>query len=243
MNILNYTLLSRKALYTFTERLLTIIKATNPETIGAKQVFDSAMVSFNNFCLALIRNEKSKHTEILSQRDNDLDESFVGCRDYINVCTLSRLPGWKIAATTLVSKLRNYGWSLHNEGYKNQTSQLDSLITEFEYPENQAHIDTINASVWYTEMKSDGQKFKDAFLESLIDTATTKKLPTITETRQPLIINIRELLTAISILAKLSPSDQMDELLEEIDLLIVKTMTAARASNTRRRNSKETETN
>ncbi len=233
-NEMKFSYLTNLGLYTYSDRFITIVKVADPELIGVKVFYDNTEVAFIDFSQALLKNDKNVYTEVLVEKDKKREKKFVALRDYIKICSTSDVLVEKESANILMGIIRKYGWSLQLEGYKNQTALLDSVLYEFSLLENQEHMRIIDCVGRYQKVEDAENSFKETYLARLSN--PEKDLPTIAETRKPLIDNLDKLLNIISLLQESAPTAVLQTLNEEIDRLNAQTMTEAKAGHTRRLN-------
>jgi len=137
----------------------------------------------------------------------------------------------------LLSVIRKHGWSAQLLGYKAKTGVLNNIVSEIrtKYP---AEVAFISAGELLDEL-DEAQLDFEATAKQFVDIAAASNEPTVMETRPELIVAIRAMLQFIGLQQIAAPSDDLTALINELNELIVSSLSTVRASDTRAENTKK----
>ena len=234
----NFSLLDGKALLNFVLRLLALFndKATFNDSYGFTQLVNRVQNAYNAFLKAFERDIKNPLIVLLAAKDLLRDNAFLAFRSYLEACSYRADEGWHDAANTLMDMIRKYSWSAQMEGYKAETSILNSIVDECEqkYPEL---ITLLKAEDWLANLKTHQAAFAEVHNQVL--TTSNSSDPNQVDTRPELMVAVRKLLNMVDIQSdNNSDNSELSALLNAVNQLIAEVMTTARAAQTRRENSK-----
>lgn len=234
---ISFSKLSNNLLYTFIKRMLAMFSSFKATDSIQKVYIDKVKEFFDHFALAFENDRSTPYTEIKAQKDSERDDAFIAFRSYIEACSYRKKDGWNDMAGDILAVIRKHGWSLWNLGYKAQTASASALYSEI----RNSYMDQINslmAEEWLKEAEDSQQTFEQVHKESIDN---TNDGPTVTSTRPALEKSVRSLLQITAMVADTNPSESDNNLINNINELIIETMTVAKAANTRDKNTVATE--
>lgn len=219
--------------YALNERLLNVFQTLVEETFVGKIL--PYLVEINAGLSATMANIGSSDlTKQLAEKDQARDQAFVGFRDYCKAFTSAPNSGQSVAAEKLVTLIRRIGWSLHRQGYTQQSASQDSLIEALAEPEYANAVATIKAGSWVKSLLE-----TNAALETVLHQKNNliayDNVPPVNECKRRMVKYLKPLLGYLEVMGELEPetyTDAVTQLSEEIEYI----MTIAKARKTRREN-------
>jgi len=231
---LNYSIISHKALQVMAANLVRLIEAGDPEALGILIFFNKLKQSLSAYDGSLTKDRGSSYTELLFKKDFLRDEGFLALRFYLEACSHSAKEGWAAAANDLLAIFRKYGWSLHLEGYQNETASLSGLIKELSEADNVAKLTLLLATGWFDELKLVAIDFVDLYQESLNE--GDDGVLTIADSRKTLTADVRALFSMLEFMHGAANNRALNALVIGVETLVNETMATARAAETRKQN-------
>lgn len=225
---ISYYLLSSDALYTLSSDALDIIALQDITPYGIQVLVDRATASLNKFDIALKRDMVNPLTQQIIEADEARDNSFLGFKAYVGACHYKASPIWQEASDQLKRAINRYGSELYDMAYAEESSSIDNLLGDLNQDPLSTYITTIEATSWRTQLEVDQNAFKALRQQQNVETETG--LPTIVETRKPLINDLRALLTMIGLQAGILNDVALNNMVSALNNLIDTTMTSARQS-------------
>jgi hypothetical protein len=110
----------------------------------------------------MARKDSTDLTAELAEKDAARDLAFVGFRDYCKAFTSTPDAAKSAAAKKLEALIRKLGWSLHSEGYTEQTAAQKTLIESLETAEYAKAVSAIGAEPWVANLKASNAAFEAA---------------------------------------------------------------------------------
>ena len=229
--------LNNNELNTLAKRLITAIQANASINIGVVAKILAMVITLNKqLTKSLNTSFKSAHAKILKTLDTKRDDAFRALRDYLLACSRRLNDVFRQHATKLITTIKIHGWSLWNENYQEESSKMDSLITDFEKEEAQASLTTLVMLEWFEEMKTAQAEFENAFQDKASDDIK-KDFVAIKQIRPKLISNISALINRIDENIKYSENpEEHAGWLKTLNNIIEETAVVAKSRQTRNSN-------
>ncbi|MBS2213293.1 hypothetical protein KEM09_17900 [Carboxylicivirga mesophila] len=228
MHKIAYSLLSNKVLYTFAREVLAIIKTAGIDVTPFSSFVEKSESSLQEFDKALTRDDVNPFTIKINDADRERDLRFLGFKNYIEACAYRKEQSKQQAAHNIKAVIERYGNELYRLSYPEQTAAMQNLLTDLGKEPLKSDCAIVEATAWLDELNADQSHF-----ESLVqqrnsqDTGNSK---TLTETRKPLIIALKNLLMMIELQQQIQASDALNALVNHLNNLIDSSMTSARLS-------------
>ena len=233
----NFRLFPGDELLTFGTRGISAVDARKTQLPSVVPYLNNATVKCNAFKSAQERESKNPVTILLAGKAGVCNDSFIAMRKYFESASARRKEGWSAAAESLLSVIRKHGWSAQILGYKAKTGVLNNIITEIrtKYP---TQLALIGGEELLDEV-SDALVDFEATAKQVVDVAASNNEPTVAETRPELIVAIRSMFQFVGLQEIAAPSRDLTALIEELNELIVTSLSTVRASDTRTENIKK----
>jgi Family of unknown function (DUF6261) len=186
------------------------------------------------------RETKNPVTKLQAVKDGVRNDAFIAFRTSNESASARHKEGWSDAANTLLSVIRKHGWSAQLLGYKAKSAAINNMISEIrtKYTTELALIGTAET---LDELEAAELDF-EATAKQFVDVAAATNEPTVMETRPELIVSLRAMLQFIGLQQIAAPSDDLTALINELNALIVSSLSSLKASDTRAQNSKKKDT-
>jgi hypothetical protein len=235
----NYSLFPGGELLTFAKRAIAAADAKKLLLPSIVPYLTTVGVKCDAFQSALERESKNPITKLQALKDVVRNDAFVAFRTYNESASARRKEGWSDAANALLSVIRKHGWSAQHLGYKAKTGVLNNIISEIrtKYP---AELALINSGELLDELQEAEVDF-EATAKQFVDVAAATNEPTVVETRPELIVALRSMFQFIGLQQIAAPSNDLTALINELNELIVTSLSTVRATDTRAENSKKNE--
>jgi hypothetical protein len=233
----NYSLFPGAELLTFASRAIAAVDAKKLLLPSVVPYLDNASVKRDAFQSASERESKNPITKLQAAKSEVCNDAFMAFRSYCESASARRKEGWSDAANALLSVIRKHGWSAQLLGYKAKSGVLNNIISEIltKYP---AELALITAGELLDEVV-DAQKDFEATAKQFVDAAAANNDPTVVETRPELLVALRALFQFVGLQEIAAPSRNLTALINELNELIVSSLSTVRASDTRAENSKK----
>jgi hypothetical protein len=190
---------------------------------------------------AMLQTQASALTDQISEADEALDERFLAFRNLIEAHSHRPDENLVNAANRLMLIIRNYGWTLYNTGYSEQTSRLENLIGDMENDGQSINdIAALNASDWLAELKTAFENFNSLVQQRRAETSSKPDFNT-TEARKEVKAALNDLFDFIEVMHKVEPEGPYQQLAGEINPIIDEIMQIARSRRSRAENEGEPE--
>ena len=220
--------------YALNERLMNVFKADLARDVFVGKLLP-ILVELNADLSAIMANTGSSTlTKQLADRNRARDAAFTGFRDYCKAFINAPDPVQSAAAGKLVALIRKIGWSLHRQGYTEQTASVEALNEALAEPEYAQAVSAIKAESWVQGLLETNAAF-EVVVKKKNESIAFKDIPPINECKRKMVKYLKPLLSYLEIMAELEPkthADAVTKLSEEIEYV----MTAAKARRTRKEN-------
>ncbi|GAB7089563.1 DUF6261 family protein [Marinifilum fragile] len=201
---------------------------------------DAAMAKFDAMLATALkasnRSKSSDFTSLLHEKDFRRDESYVAFRNLMEACMHRNNETVANAGDKICRIIRGHGWSLHAGGQKNQSAKMASLSEELNSEANQALIDAVGGTDWYTEMLNDNAAY-EALAEEKSVIETQKADYNTDQVYKNLRLACEELFDTIEVLNRIAPNQKYEAIAAFINDCSQVYMTDARTRKTK--NAKE----
>jgi hypothetical protein len=233
----NYSLFPGGELLTFTRRAIAAADEKKLQLPSIVPYMNNAKVKCDVFQSAQERESKNPVTKLQAAKDGVRNDAFIAFRTHGESASARRKEGWSAAAESLLSVIRKHGWSAQHLGYKAKSAVLNNIVSEIrtKYPAELALI----AGGELLDEVNDALVDFEATAKQFVDVAAATNEPTVMETRPELIVALRAMLQFIGLQQIAAPSDDLTALINELNELIVSSLSTVRASDTRAENSKK----
>ncbi|MDD4990838.1 MAG: DUF6261 family protein [Paludibacter sp.] len=233
----NYLLFPGAELFTFASRAIATVDAKRLQLPSVVPYLDNASVKCDAFQSALERESKNPVTKLQAAKSDMCNDAFMAFRSYCESASTRRKEGWSDAANTLLNVIRKHGWSAQHLGYKAKSGALNNIISEIrtKYP---AELALIAAGELLDEV-DDSQKDFEATAKQFVEVAAATNEPTVVETRPELVVALRALFQFVGLQQIAAPSADLTALTNELNALIVSSLSTLRATDTRAENKKK----
>ncbi|GET28117.1 DUF6261 family protein [Prolixibacter sp. SD074] len=238
MKNIAYSLLPLDGYYTFSQRFLELLKAASSGTFDLAAVISPLGSVFLKFEAAYKKERKSEYTAKLAAADEARDRAYLALRHYLVACSYASVEGYSAAADTLLTIFSRLGWSMQKAGYQTESSRLGNLIAELQTDENVALLTTAEATPWLERMMTAADAFEAIYQQKLATDAADDTISAY-RLRKVLQQQIEISLSWMDVQQQFNKSDELTTLIGQVNELIANTMTAARASATRKSSAEE----
>ncbi len=233
----NYSLFPGAELLTFASRTIAAVDAKKLKLPSVVPYLNNTTTKCTAFQSALERESKNPVTRLQAAKDLVRNDAFIAFRKNCESASARRKEGWAEAAQTLLSVIRKHGWSAQHLGYKAKSGVINNIISEIR-TKNATELALIDTGETLNELEAAEVDF-EATAKQFVDVAAATNEPTVMETRPELIVATRAMLQFIGLQQIAAPSDDLTALINELNALIVSSLSTVRASDTRAENSKK----
>ena len=213
--------------------LSDIAKLCQQSNIAAIAAPLQKLVDHNSELSQTFKQDKgSDLTKLLIKYDQRRDDAIVCIRmttlAYGNHYNTNK----RQAATQVLKTIDRYGKSLHRMNYQAETSTLFNLYEDLKSASLAPAVELLNMTDVLDEMNNSNTLFNETFLNRVQETVATKQIAT-GHKIQSAIASFRTLLQFITASNIINPSDELDNLLKQINVLTIKynNMVKTRAGN------------
>lgn len=206
----------------YTDETLMLVPFINKHN-NAHQLLDNAMNHAGTSVL----------TEDIAAANDDLDEAFVGFRNYVEAFTHRQDPNLQLAGRNLVNLIRSYGYTLQNKSYTEEQGLHVNLIADLENnPDRVADVNLLSAEDFLAEYKTSFTAFTDKIQER---NEAKQQQPDLSasEARGNVRIAINDLIDFVDLMHKTNPRAEYEQLAASFNEIIDTIMTVARSRKTR----------
>ena len=234
MEKLAYSLLPLDGYYTFSQRLLELLKAANSETLVLTAIITPLETVFRDFEASYKKERKSGFTTKLAEADEARDNAYLALRHYLEACTYATsIDGYSVAGAALLNIFKRLGWSMQNASYQTESSRLGNLIAELQKEENTALLTAVEATPWLERLMTAADAFETVYQQKLA-AESADDAPAAYQLRKELQNQIELSLSWLEVQQQFNKSDELSTLIGQVNELITNTMTTARANATRK---------
>lgn len=228
LNQIYYSLLDHFSLFTLSQSVLDAIAPIDITPYGLQIFVDRATEKHNNFDSALKRDNVNPLTVKIHEADEERDDAFLGLKNYVQACTYRRDEGWNESAVNIQRCIERYGNKLYTFGLRQNTGALVNFLGDLKTLPLSADVTKINLTEWVNILDNCEIAFEALTKQRQDETITD--LPTITNTRKPLINALKDLLNMINLQAKALDDATLNSLVLSLNNNIDEAMTSARMS-------------
>ncbi len=237
----NYSLFPGDELLTFGLRAINAVDAKKLQLPSVVPYLNNTTVKCSTFKSALERESKNPVIKVQATKSKVCDDAFIALRKYFESASARRKEGWSVAAETLLSVIRKYGWSAQLLGYKAKSAALNNIVSEIrtKYPTELALI--VGGEL--LDEVNDALVDFEATAKQVVEVAASNNEPTVVETRPELVVALRSMFQFVGLQQIAAPSDDLTALINTLNELIVTSLSTLKASDTRAENSKKADEN
>jgi len=233
----NYSLFPGAELLTFASRAIAAVDAKKLQLPSVVPYLNNSSVKCNAFKSALERGSKNPVTKLQAAKAEVCNDAFIAFRKNCESAAARRKQGWAEAAQTILTVIRKHGWSAQHLGYKAKSAVINNIISEIR-TKHATELALIGVAETLDEL-SDAQADFETTAKQFVEVAATTNEPTVVETRPELIVAIRAMLQFIGLQQIAAPSDVLTALINELNELIVSSLSTLKASDMRAENKKK----
>ena len=234
MKNISIYILNVEECYVLNERLMNVFKADLAREVFVSKLLPN-LVKLNADLYAIMVNiGSSALTKQLTDKDRARDMAFIGFRNYCKAFTSAPDSVQAAAAEKLIALIRKIGWSLHRQGYTEQTASAEALSEALAEPEYAKAVSVIKAEPWVKGLQETNAAF-EVVVKQKNESIAYKDIQPINECKRRMVKYLKPLLRYLEIMAELEPATYTDattKLFEEIEYV----MTTAKARHTRKEN-------
>jgi hypothetical protein len=233
----NYSLFPGAELLTFGMRAIGAVDAKKIQLPSVVPYLNNASAKCNAFQNAQERESKNPFTKLQVAKGEVCNDTFIALRKYFESASARRKEGWAEAAQTLLAVIRKHGWSAQLLGYKAKMGVLNNIVSEIrtKYPTELALI--VGGEL--LDEVNDALVDFEATAKQVVDVAAATNEPTVMETRPELIVSLRAMFQFVGLQQIAAASDDLTALINELNALIVSSLSTVRATDTRAENTKK----
>jgi hypothetical protein len=213
--------------------------ATDPRM---NQLHQSLLSAYNR----LVKNQKysplSQHTLELINRDKRRDRGHISFRDIVQGMSVSIIDEVAALAVPLYALIEKYGTQLYTLGYQAESSLLKSMFADFDKPENQQRMASLNILPYYEALKTAETEFIAInSLKTEEKSASKQDQEAATDVAPEVILAMTKLVALLQVYAEVEPAIYGTSF-NNVATFIAELTTAARARKTRKGNNGDGET-
>jgi hypothetical protein len=210
-----------------------IFIATDPRM---NQLHQNLLSDYNR----LVKNQKyspqSLHTLEVINRDKRRDRGFISFRDIVQGLSLSLIDEVATLAVPLYALIEKYGTQLYSLGYQAESSLLKSMFADFDKPENQEKLVTLNIIQFYDALKTAEAEFiAISSLKTEEKSATKQDQEAAGDVAPEVISDLTKLVALLQVYAEVETTIY-GTAYQNIATFIAETTATARARKTRKGN-------
>lgn len=236
----NFSLFPGNELLTFATRSIKAAEAKKQQLPVLAPFLEKATACCSEFSSAMERETKNPLTKLLLEKNEALNNAFVAFRSYAESSAARSKVGWSAAAESVLNVIRKHGWSAMHMGYKAKMGVITNIIAELR-TKYVTELALIGGNELLDEL-SDALHDFEATAKQQVEVASTNNEPLIIETRPKLTSALRALFQIIGLQEIASPGEVVNDLINELNTLIVSSISTVRATDTRA-NTKKSATN
>jgi len=180
--------------------------------------------SIANLSLAHGRTIDSTHVKLLAEKDMVRDTRYLALRDFCKAMSADADAALSVPAHLLVDIFKVLGWSMHLEGYANESSLIQALIDKLEKAPASAALTTIGATARLTGLKNAQVDFETTY-KNKVDAKAKEEYPKIRECRKSIARYLGAILGYIDVMAEIdggafkATSGKIDEVITEFETI------------------------
>ena len=200
------------------------------------QLHQSLLSAYNR----LVKNQKyspqSLHTLEAINRDKRRDRGYISFRDIVEGMSVSIIDDVAALAIPLYALIEKYGTQLYTSGYQAESSLLKSMFAEFDKPDNQDKLVTLNIIQFYDALKTAEAEFLAISSLKTEEKSTTKQeQEAATNVSPEVILALTKLVALLQVYAEVEPT-VYGTAYQNIATFIAEITATARARKTRKGN-------
>ncbi len=232
-----YSKLTHNELLTLSSRIITAVEAVVAINTGVlATIIGLLKAAYNKFLPLVNRDRKSGYKDLLKEKDTNRDDAFRALRDVILGFSRRLNEAYRKSARFLLEIFTRNGWTIYQDGYQDESAELNQLIKELDSKEALNEINALQLLDMFNELKTAQNDFEDTFQNKASDVAKNE-YAAMAETRQELIKNLSDLLERIGSDAQYAPNaGEYAVLIATINNIIGETATVLKARITRDNN-------
>ena len=232
-----YSKLTHNELLTLSSRIISAVEAVAAINTGVLATILSLLKAAYNKLVPLVnRDRKSGYKDLLKEKDTNRDDAFRALRDVILGFSRRLNEAYRKSARFLLEIFTRNGWTIYQDGYQDESAELNQLITELNGKEALKAINALQLADMFNELKAAQIDFEDTFQNKASD-ASKEEYAFIAGTRQELIKNLSDLLERIGSDAQYAPNaSEFSALIATFNAIIAETATILKSRITRDNN-------
>jgi hypothetical protein len=233
----NFSLFPSEELYSFTKKSVILVDEKKTTIPAVEPFLSNTKIRLEEFKQALDREEKNPLVKIRTEKAISQVDAFMALRKQAESASTRKKEGVAEAANIIIDLIRKYGWNLYRFGQKTRFTQVEGLISELK-TKYAAEVIAIGATELVEELELAQAEFLVADT-NVVRSENNSIEPTVTETRQPLVDSVKQLLQIISLQEVSAPSASVTALINSLNELITTSLSTVKASDTRAENAKK----
>jgi len=237
MKKISYYLFSHNALLTLVKDIISIVEKAPVAELGLQVFLDIVKAKFANYESAVTRDKVNPYTAKLNEADQERDDRFIGFKSYVAACKYRKSRAWLEAAEEIEKLVAHHGSELYRMANAEESAALDNLIADLMSEAYHPFIAKIKAEDWLNEMNKDQLVYK-ALIQEQVE-QTDRNTNSLENTKKPLIMANRALLSMIELQQTAINNPALGELVDQLNNHISKSMANARLSHSLNENEKE----
>ncbi len=234
---ISYSILTHNELSALSTQIIKVMeKAEKINSVTLNNILIKLIRSAGEFLKILNRNKKNKHSKIIKQRDKNRDDAFRALRDSITGASRRLNETYRQNAKMLLEIIKLHGNTLYRENKQVESAKLNSLIKDYDTPDAQDALASIQLTEYYTELKQSQRDFETAFYNKANDKSKVEST-VIAKKRNELIKCIKALLTRIESDSEFGEnSENYTDTINTLNNILSETFTLAKSRRKRKDN-------
>ncbi len=235
-----FSRLTHNELLTLSNRIVLALEAAPGINTGVLATILALLkTAYEKFLRLVNRNKKSSYSDLLKEKDTNRDDAFRALRDVILGFSRRLNDAYRKSARFLLEIFTRNGWTIYQDGYQDESAELNQLISELEGKDAADAIAALQLIEMFNELKTSQQDFEDAYQNKASD-ESKEEHAVMGDVRQELIESLSGLLERIDSDAKYAPNaDEYTVLIATLNNIITETGTILKARITRGSNHDE----
>ena len=235
------SLLNSKEILFLTTSLLGIVRPLTEKDEKLSTICQQVDELSHRLSVNLKYSSKSLLTGQLEEFDKDRDLGLICVRDQLSGMAVSLIPERAEAAKKLYIEFERLGTSFYNQGYKVESSLMESLFQAFDEAEAQQAIEALGLLPDYEALKASEAAFVELSSQRL-DELTNRKTTSESATSivKKLVPELEKLVAFVQLYSDLEP-DLFLPAWQSMETVCLDVSSRARARHTRHKNKHDNE--
>jgi len=224
-----YSYYSLGRLHSLCQKILTHLTATYPEHAMISFMLPQLEIKMAVALKSLGSTTKQPLSKAVLQADNVRDDSFISFKNHVRAGFRRQNEAYRLACEALWVSIEKNNDKLYCLPNDDETSAINSLVSDLSTAENQVHLASINATEWLAELERDNKAFLEVTAQRTADRTSNSTIDN-QQAFAELKNTLEPLLNILNSLQTMNEPEGINFSVDLIDHYIIETNVSAKLS-------------